>query len=218
MLIAARGQTMSVAFYPLVGMVMFGSEQAATKMGMGMGMDDDLDASKSGVFPQSGEQHGAFRLDLDDVGGELLLLHWGAAASQAQAHSPPHPRALRRNQPRVPLSLFHAIVPQVLRQARRDAPEQERSSRVSVLDDRQRSRADSSVGATTPLESYAAAFSEDGGRRQLRSLSAQAQPERGPRVLLSSFSHSSPSARVLHVPDPTHQPPLHPAAAAPCGS
>ena len=34
LVIGARGQTMSVAFYPVLGMVLFGSEQAATKAAM----------------------------------------------------------------------------------------------------------------------------------------------------------------------------------------
>jgi len=59
---AARGQTMSVAFYPSAGFVMFGSESAATKVGLGLSEE---------------ESAGSFRFDLDDVVGEVLLLRWG---------------------------------------------------------------------------------------------------------------------------------------------
>ena len=66
LVIAARGQTMSVAVYPQSGLVAFGSEAAATKVAMGA---DGEDAS--------------FRLDLDDVGGETVLLRWGERVAVA---------------------------------------------------------------------------------------------------------------------------------------
>ena len=59
LVIAARGQTMSIAFYPSTGLVVFGSESAATKVGMGVPGED-----------------GSFRFDLQDVSGETCLLRW----------------------------------------------------------------------------------------------------------------------------------------------
>ena len=146
-LIAARGQAMSVAFYPSLGMVMFGSEQAATKVGMGMSLrppDEEMDMSKSGEAfnPFTGQLRGSFRLDLDAMGGELLLLDWGEAARmQSLVLQPSHdPSFVRRGRPRT------------------NTPR----------------------GVTCSLESYAAAFSENGGRSQLRSVSAQVAMRFGP--------------------------------------
>jgi len=42
LVVAARGQTMSVALYPQLGIALFGSEAAATKVGMGMAIDGNL--------------------------------------------------------------------------------------------------------------------------------------------------------------------------------
>lgn len=82
---AARGQTLSVAFYPDKGLVCFGSEQAATKAGMNAKFQDDHTegASKSPWV----------RLDLDDLGGEILVLDWGrgnSPVSKPNLHLPCH--------------------------------------------------------------------------------------------------------------------------------
>ncbi|MGK3756289.1 MAG: hypothetical protein ACI8RD_008600 [Bacillariaceae sp.] len=61
---AAKGQTMSIAFYPNEGIICYGSEQAAVEAG--------LNYSKPGK-PLSGI---ATRLDLDDLMGEIILLDW----------------------------------------------------------------------------------------------------------------------------------------------
>ena len=77
-LIGARGQTMSVGFYPHLGMVLFGSESAATKAAMALRAeedDDGLDASKLGGSSSAGASFdlrtnalkGSFRLELDDL-------------------------------------------------------------------------------------------------------------------------------------------------------
>ncbi|CAJ1922340.1 unnamed protein product [Cylindrotheca closterium] len=68
---AARGQTLSVSFYPSKGIVCFGSEQAATKAGM------------NAIFGGSDmKEHGEWhRLDLDDLGGEIAVLDWGSSKS-----------------------------------------------------------------------------------------------------------------------------------------
>jgi len=66
LVIAARGQTMSVAFYPSSGIVSFGSEASATKVPMQAGETD------------------SFRFDLDDVVGEVLLLRWDKSSLPSQ--------------------------------------------------------------------------------------------------------------------------------------
>ena len=40
--VAARGQTMAIAFYPQMGCALFGSEATATKVGMGYAIDGNL--------------------------------------------------------------------------------------------------------------------------------------------------------------------------------
>jgi hypothetical protein len=72
--LAARGQTMSVAFYPSKGLICYGSEQAAVKAGISM----DFPGRKVDVLGRSrGEiDNEALRLDLDDLGGEIILLDW----------------------------------------------------------------------------------------------------------------------------------------------
>jgi hypothetical protein len=60
--LAARGQTMSIAFYPRTGIILYGSEQAAVKAGMSVsfpGNVDELDHSLGDV------DNDALRLDLD---------------------------------------------------------------------------------------------------------------------------------------------------------
>ena len=63
--IASRGQTISIAFYPRLGMVLWGSEMAATKAALGL-----VDGSPS-------HDEVARRLDLDDTGGEVCLVDFG---------------------------------------------------------------------------------------------------------------------------------------------
>jgi hypothetical protein len=73
--LAARGQTMSVAFYPSKHLVCYGSEQAAVKAALNAkypGVNDVLGRSKQGDSDQN-----AVRLDLDHLGGEIVLLDWG---------------------------------------------------------------------------------------------------------------------------------------------
>ena len=80
----------SVAFYPNDGLILFGSEAAATKAGM-LGGDgeeeEDMDASKSGQAfrPDTHELKGVIRLDLDDVAGESILVRWGDAHGESLA-------------------------------------------------------------------------------------------------------------------------------------
>ena len=59
---AARGQTISIAFYPRKSIILYGSEQAAVKAGMQVdfpGNVDELDQSLGDVDDD------ALRLDLD---------------------------------------------------------------------------------------------------------------------------------------------------------
>ena len=71
--LAARGQTISVAFYPEKGLICYGSEQAAVKAGMSVEISssDPLQASQGDV------DNDVLRLDLDDLGGESICLDWG---------------------------------------------------------------------------------------------------------------------------------------------
>jgi len=74
--VAARGQTMSIAFYPKKGLICYGSEQAAVKAGLSVSTPGgDILASVHGG--ENGDDNAAVRLDLDDLNGEVCLLDWG---------------------------------------------------------------------------------------------------------------------------------------------
>ena len=74
--VAARGQTMSIAFYPKKGLICYGSEQAAVKAGLSIPTPggDVLASVRGGEY---GDDNAAVRLDLDDLNGEICLLDWG---------------------------------------------------------------------------------------------------------------------------------------------
>ena len=109
LVVAARGQTMSIAFYPMLGMILWGSEAAATKAGIGAaGADKKKEAATDApkavgakspsrwgkvrhVFKQDEALQEGFRFDLDDVNGEVALLRWGEEAE------PPMVPAARRD-------------------------------------------------------------------------------------------------------------------------
>ena len=80
--IAARGQTMSVAFYPRLGMFTFGSESSATKAGLGR-MMEGCTADKMNSQMLGDDFLDGFRFDLDDVNGEVMLLRWGKDSAGA---------------------------------------------------------------------------------------------------------------------------------------
>ena len=97
LVVAARGQTMSVACYPKAGLVLYGSEQAAVKAALGVRRPDEgwRDGSRSSRSSRSSDlsdiddypgkvHHGdlAVRLDLDDLGGEVCLLDWGGPGTR----------------------------------------------------------------------------------------------------------------------------------------
>jgi hypothetical protein len=87
--LAAKGQPMSVAFYQKTGLVCYASEQAALKAGMGVavpiaggGLSDQTSIKLSQLNGDDEEENNsmlkeAWRLDLDDLGGEICLLDWG---------------------------------------------------------------------------------------------------------------------------------------------
>ena len=81
LVVAARGQTMSVAFFPRLGLFTFGSESSATKAGLGKSptTGDSCDAANATVL-DAGFLDG-FRFDLDDVNGEVMLLRWSDSPS-----------------------------------------------------------------------------------------------------------------------------------------
>ena len=70
LVLASRGQTMSVAFYPRLGAVLFGSEAAATKAGLGA-IDGRLEGSIVGksVGTRDGSKEGC--ADGCSVGGDV---------------------------------------------------------------------------------------------------------------------------------------------------
>jgi hypothetical protein len=122
--VAARGQTMSVAFYPETGLILYGSEQAAVKAALGKkapaaasggmkmmssGMSsksakkidlltERMNVKKKAEFDAKvqAEKRAAVRLDLDDLGGEICLLDWGEGGAAAVAVSRPN-ASLQRN-------------------------------------------------------------------------------------------------------------------------
>ena len=91
MCFAARGQTMSVAFYPKKHVILYGSEQAAVKAAMdvdfpGTIVTGSIDRSTLNLNVDSD----VLRLDLDDVGGEICLVDWGKNQYETCAVSPPN--------------------------------------------------------------------------------------------------------------------------------
>lgn len=86
--LAARGQTMSIAFYPNKGLVCYGSEQAAVKAGLNFafpGENADVLGRSQGDIDND-----VLRLDLDDMGGEVVLLDWGKKSERSPSVSKPN--------------------------------------------------------------------------------------------------------------------------------
>lgn len=98
--LAARGQPMSIAFYPKKGIICYGSEQAAVKVGLDMetpGGDIHMfqniktesmfklrpsgstEGSNMRIVPKKNQDfsRATSRFDLDDLGGEIVLVDWG---------------------------------------------------------------------------------------------------------------------------------------------
>jgi hypothetical protein len=92
MCLAARGQTVSIAFYPDKDLICYGSEQAAVKAGMGtmfLGSWEN-ESWKSTNSPYREVDSESTRLDLDDLGGEILVLDWGRQRYQTAPVSFPN--------------------------------------------------------------------------------------------------------------------------------
>ena len=84
MCLAARGQTMSVGFYPKAGLVLYGSEQAAVKAALDVATPGgDLEPISRDKEVDDSLNRCAARLDLDDLGGEICLLDWSKHATGA---------------------------------------------------------------------------------------------------------------------------------------
>ena len=97
MCLAARGQTMSIAFYPSKDLICYGSEQAAVKAGMGAEFQGPstneslLSRRKSYREVDYREvDDESTRLDLDDLGGEIVVLDWGRKRYQTAPVSFPN--------------------------------------------------------------------------------------------------------------------------------
>ena len=84
---------MSVAFYPDKGLICYGSEQAAVKAGLNATPPNAKDQSTLGNQHEGSDvDRDATRLDLDDLGGEIVLLDWNqgsGAQSQDRVVSKP---------------------------------------------------------------------------------------------------------------------------------
>ncbi|KAK3270697.1 hypothetical protein CYMTET_20918 [Cymbomonas tetramitiformis] len=85
-IVAAQGQTMSVAFYPHAGLVLFGSELAATKAALLLESHHGRRSSRRsgrrismGDVSGAGYSSGAYRVDLDAFAGELVRVSWNDA-------------------------------------------------------------------------------------------------------------------------------------------
>ena len=86
--LASRGQTMSLAFYPTLGTVLWGSELAALKAGFSR---DTVDIDEEAESPD----HSVVRLDLDDLGGEVCLVDYGAPDRKMTHSGGAHCRSAR---------------------------------------------------------------------------------------------------------------------------
>lgn len=99
--VAARGQTISVAFYPGSGLVLWGSEQAAVKAALVGEKHADVgpthECSRCGYTGHGHEDDGACRLDLDDLGGEVVLIDWGEGESSYSSDNAALQRHLMMN-------------------------------------------------------------------------------------------------------------------------
>ena len=74
---AARGQTLSIAFYPQKRIILFGSEQAAVKAGMGTPFPSVSYSNDFLYKSYLDVDNDVLRLDLDDLDGEVCMLDWG---------------------------------------------------------------------------------------------------------------------------------------------
>eukprot|EP00667_Euglena_gracilis_P000989 EG_transcript_989 len=99
--LAARGQTISVAFYPQLQLILYGSEQAAVQAAL------DTVAEDIGVSVVQSWSQIATRLDLDDLGGEICLLDWGDGRPSVSKHAPTVCESVDMQGPKVTVTLLH---------------------------------------------------------------------------------------------------------------
>eukprot|EP00531_Pseudo-nitzschia_arenysensis_P016726 CAMPEP_0116156094 /NCGR_PEP_ID=MMETSP0329-20121206/22651_1 /TAXON_ID=697910 /ORGANISM="Pseudo-nitzschia arenysensis, Strain B593" /LENGTH=1586 /DNA_ID=CAMNT_0003653159 /DNA_START=153 /DNA_END=4916 /DNA_ORIENTATION=- len=96
MCLAARGQTISIAFYPVKDLICYGSEQAAVKAGMGAVLEEEVLLENTRHKKAYRElnyrevDNESTRLDLDDLGGEIVVLDWGRQRYQTAPVSLPN--------------------------------------------------------------------------------------------------------------------------------
>lgn len=84
-------QTMSVAFYPKAGLILYGSEQAAVKANLNRDTPGgDLMPISMGKEVDDSLNQCAARLDLDDLGGEICLLDWNTNSTSIDVVSLPN--------------------------------------------------------------------------------------------------------------------------------
>jgi hypothetical protein len=79
---------MSIAFFPNKGLICYGSEQAAVKAGLAFEFpekDSDVMGRSRGDIDND-----ALRLDLDDLGGEIIVLDWGRKMFKTSPVSQPN--------------------------------------------------------------------------------------------------------------------------------
>ena len=90
---------MSISFYPHTGLICYGSEQASTKAGLTAKCPNPDECKFDPAIPESDIDRNATRLDLDDLGGEVVLLDFGSqggsdsgrrVVSRPSRHSPMH--------------------------------------------------------------------------------------------------------------------------------
>ena len=87
---AARGQSLSIAFYPQQRIVLFGSEQAAVKAGMDTPFPSDSYSNDVLYKSYLDVDNDVLRLDLKDLDGEICLLDWGRTQYKTPAVSSPN--------------------------------------------------------------------------------------------------------------------------------
>lgn len=85
--IAARGQPMSVAFYPDKDVICYGSELAAVKAGLNYDKPGGNNGNRQKeLLSAFGMTQESCRFDLDDLGGEVMLLDWSSKNVQVKVH------------------------------------------------------------------------------------------------------------------------------------
>lgn len=77
--VAARGQPMSLTLYPKTGAIVYGSELAAAKVGIGVNPSKESQSTNTMTILTDDEEkelETTSRVDLDDLGGESAIIDW----------------------------------------------------------------------------------------------------------------------------------------------